>query len=329
MTRLILTRLVTSIVTLFLTAVFVFFAVQALPGDVAAQLLGQDATPEALAAMRAKLGLDQNILQRFLEWIGGAVTGDFGTSLVSGDPVAPTVWRAFAHTLLIAGPAIVLGVAGSLLLGIRAAARRGSAADASISVLALIGMSIPEFVVATVLILVFAIALPVFPAVVLEGPGAAFTDLVSAAVLPALTLIVYMAAYIIRAMRSSTIEGLSTEYATTATLKGVPPRRVLWRHVAPTAILPVLPVVSINVAWLLGGVVVVESVFNYPGLGKLMIDSVATRDLPVLQAIAVLSALIYVAVNLVSDLIALAADPKQRTSARRSRPARSRQEVTA
>src|SRR5699024_6417380 len=132
------------------------------------------------------------------------------------------VWRAFSHTLLIAGPAIVLGVAGSLLLGIRAAARRGTATDSSISVLALIGMSIPEFVVATVLILLFAIVLPLFPAVVLAGPGAAFGDLVPAAILPAITLIVYMAAYIIRAMRSSTIEGLSTEYATTATLKGVP-----------------------------------------------------------------------------------------------------------
>lgn len=329
MARLILTRLVTSVVTLFLTALFVFFAVQALPGDVAAQLLGQDATPEALAAMRAKLGLDQNIVQRFLEWIGGAVTGDFGDSLVSGDPVGPTVWRAFSHTLLIAGPAIVLGVTGSLLLGIRAAARRGSGTDAGISVLALIGMSIPEFVVATVLILVFAIVLPVFPAVVLEGPDAAWNQLLPAAILPAITLIVYMAAYIIRAMRSSTIEGLATEYATTATLKGVPARRVLWRHVAPTAVLPVLPVVSINVAWLLGGVVVVESVFNYPGLGKLMLDSVATRDLPVLQAIAVLSALIYVTVNLAADLIALAADPRQRSAVSRPRTVRTRQEASA
>lgn len=311
--RLIGIRVASSVVTLFLAAFFVFFAVQALPGDVAEQLLGQNATPEAVATLREQLGLDTNVWLRFVEWLGNALTGDFGTSLVSGESVSGTVWTAFSHTLLIALPAIVVGIALSLLLGLLAAARRGTTTDSTVSVLALVAMSIPEFVVATVLVLVFAIALPVFPAVVLQGATASVGDLLPATVLPAITLVVAMAAYIIRAMRSSAIEGLATEYATTAELKGVRRRRVLWRHVAPTAILPVLPVISINVAWLLGGVVVVESVFNYPGLGKLMIDSVSTRDLPVLQAIAVLSALVYVTVNLAADLLALAADPRQRT----------------
>lgn len=333
MTRLVLTRLATGLITLFLTAFFVFFAVQALPGDVAQQLLGQDATPEALETLRAQLGLNEGVWTRFGDWIGGAVRGDFGTSLVSGDPVAAGVWRAFGHTLLIAAPAIVVGVVCSILLGLWAAARRGRTTDSAISVLALLGMSIPEFVTATVLVLLLSILVPVFPAVVVQGPSAGIGDLIPAAILPAITLVISMAAYIIRAMRSSTIDGLATEYATAATLKGVPRRPVLWRHVAPTAILPVLPIASINVAWLLGGVVVVESVFNYPGLGKLMIDSVSTRDLPVLQAIAILSALIYVGANLISDLIALAADPRQRTGgrARRRRPLThtDRPEVTA
>ncbi|MPV51316.1 MULTISPECIES: ABC transporter permease [unclassified Pseudactinotalea] len=319
MTRLVLTRLATGIITLFLTAFFVFFAVQALPGDVAAQLLGQDATPEALEAMRARLGLDQGVWVRFADWIAGAVRGDFGTSLVSGEPVAAGVWSAFANTLIIALPAIIVGVAGSIWLGIRAAARRGRATDSTISVLALLGMSIPEFVVATVLVLLLAILLPIFPAVVVQGPSASFGELAPAAILPAVTLIISMAAYIIRAMRSSAIDGLATEYATLSTLKGVPRRRVLWRHVAPTAVLPVLPIASINVAWLLGGVVVVESVFNYPGLGKLMLDSVSTRDLPVLQAIAILSALVYVVANLIADLTALTVDPRLRTYGRRAR----------
>ncbi len=325
MLRLIATRLATSVVTLFLAAFFVFFAVQALPGDVAQQLLGQNATPEAVATLRKQLGLDTNVWHRFFTWLGHAVTGDFGTSLVSGTSVSSTIWTAFSHTLIIAVPAIVVGVTLPVLLGILAGARRGRSTDSAISVLALVAMSIPEFVVATVLVLLFAIAIPIFPAVVLRGSLSSFSQLVSAAVLPAVVLVVAMAAYIIRAMRSSTIDGLATEYATTAELKGVPPRRLLWRHVTPTAILPVLPVISINVAWLLGGVVVVESVFNYPGLGKLMIDSVSTRDLPVLQAIAVLSALVYVLVNLAADLIALAADPRQRTlhrsRSRRRRPA--------
>ncbi|OUZ10642.1 ABC transporter permease [Aeromicrobium sp. PE09-221] len=329
MLRLIGTRLATSVITLFLAAFFVFFAVQALPGDVAEQLLGQNATEEAVATMREQLGLDANVWVRFAEWLGGAVTGDFGTSLVSGESVSGTLWTAFSHTLLIAVPAIVVGIGLSLVLGVWAGSRRGTSTDSGISIIALVAMSIPEFVVATVLILLLAIIAPIFPAVVLGGPGASLSELLPAIVLPAITLVIAMAAYIIRAMRSSTIDGLATEYATTAELKGLTRRRVLWRHVAPSAILPVLPVISINVAWLLGGVVVVESVFNYPGLGKLMIDSVSTRDLPILQAIAVLSALVYVSVNLIADLLALAADPRQRTLHSSQRRSRSSKEATA
>lgn len=321
----ILTRLGTALITLLLASFFVFFAVQALPGDVAEQLLGQNATDEAVTTLRDQLGLDSNVWVRYLEWLGNAITGDFGDSLVSGEPVAGTIWIAFSHTLLIAVPAIVVGITLSLLLGVLAGTRRSTGTDSAISVIALLAMSVPEFVVATVLVLVLAILVPVFPAVVLEGPAATTADLVPAAVLPALTLVIAMAAYVIRAMRSATIDVLTAEFATTAELKGVTRRRLLWRHVLPQAVLPVLPVISINVAWLLGGVVVVESVFNYPGLGKLMIDSVSTRDLPVLEAIAVLSALVYVVVNLLADLLALAADPRQRTlsrgAGRRSQPA--------
>lgn len=309
--RLIATRLATAVITLWLASFFVFFAVQALPGDVAEQLLGQNATKEAVATLREQLGLDTNVWGRYLEWLGGAVRGDLGESLVSGQPVSSTLWTAFMHTLLIAVPAIVVGIAVSVALGILAAARRGTSTDSTVSVLSLLMMSIPEFVIATLLVLGLAIVLPVFPAVVLEGPDATVAELLPATVLPALTLIISMAAYIIRATRSATIDVLATEFATTATLKGVPRRRVLWRHVVPSAILPVLPVISINVAWLLGGVVVVESVFNYPGLGKLMIDSVSNRDLPVLEAIALLSAMVYVVVNLVADLLALGLDPRQ------------------
>lgn len=327
MLRLILIRLATGLVTLFLAAFFVFFAVQALPGDVAQQLLGQNATPEAVETLRAQLGLDQNVWARFGGWVAGVVTGDFGTSLVSGAPVSDAIWSAFSNSLMIAVPAIVFGIGLSITLGVLAAHRRGTTTDSAVSVLSLVLMSIPEFVIATLLILAFAIVLPIFPAVVLQGPDAAFGDLLPSIVLPAITLVIAMAAYIIRAMRSSTIDGLATEYAVTAELKGVPRRTVLWRHVAPSALLPVLPVISINVAWLLGGVVVVESVFNYPGLGKLMIESVSTRDLPMLQAIAVVTAVVYVVVNLLADLAALWIDPRQRTLHRRA--GRPRKEATA
>lgn len=316
-------RLLASIATLFLASFFVFFAVQALPGDVAEQLLGQNATPEAVATLREQLGLDKSVWTRYVEWLGAALHGDLGTSLVSGESVSDTLWTAFSHTLLIAVPAMIIGITISVLLGVWAAARRGTKVDNLISVLSLATMSIPEFVVATVLIIVFAIAIPIFPAVVLQGPSATFSDLFPAMWLPIATLVFSMVAYIIRSTRSSTIDGLATEYAMTAELKGVKRRVVLFKHVLPTAMLPVLPVVSINVAWLLGGVVVTESVFNYPGLGKLMIDSVSTRDLPVLQAIALLSACVYVLVNLAADLLALAFDPRQRTSRRQPRRRRS------
>lgn len=312
-------RLASSVITLLIASFLVYFAVQALPGDVAQQLLGQNATPEAVAALREKLGLDTNVWLRYVEWLGSAVRGDLGTSLVSGNPVSDSIWTAFGHTLLIAIPAILVGISLSLLLGVTAGARRGRREDSAISVLTLVAMSIPEFVVATILVLIFAIAFPVLPAVVLQGADATVGDLLPSVLLPMITLIISMSAYIVRASRSSTIDGLATEYATTAQLKGVPGRRVLMRHVLPSALLPVLPVISINVAWLLGGVVVVESVFNYPGLGKLMIDSVSTRDLPVLQAIALLSACIYVLANLAADLVALLIDPRQRALGRRAR----------
>lgn len=311
---LILRRLAVSMVTLFLASFFVFFAVQALPGDVAQQLLGQNATPEAVATLRAKLGLDDSVWVRYGNWLSSAIHGDLGTSLVSGKSVSGTIWAAFTHTLLVAVPAMLIGVTVSVLLGVWAASRRGGRIDHAVSVLSLVTMSIPEFVVATLLINVFAITIPIFPAVVLQGPAATVGNLLPAIWLPIVVLVFSMVAYIIRATRSSTIDGLATEYATMAELQGHRRRVVLFKHVLPTAMLPVLPVISINVAWLLGGVVVTETVFNYPGLGKLMIDSVSTRDLPVLQAIALLSACVYVLANLVADMTAMGLDPRQRTS---------------
>lgn len=316
MAQLLIRRILTSVVTLLLASFLVYFATSALPGDVAQQLLGQDATEEALAQMREDLGLEQSVWAGYAAWLGGILTGDLGTSLVSGEPVAGIIGGAFGNTLLIAVPAIVIGVALSLALGVAAAVRRGRGADTSISMISLAAMSIPEFVIATLLVLLFAIAMPVFPAVVLMGDDAGIGDLLPAVWLPVVTLVLVMAAYIIRAMRSSTIDTMATEYALTAELKGLRRRDVLLRHVVPTALLPVLPVIAINIAWLLGGVVVVETIFNYPGLGALMIDSVSTRDLPVLQAIAIVTATVYVSVNLVADLLAMLIDPRQRGTTR-------------
>lgn len=314
-----LRRLGIAVLTVVLASLFVFLAVQALPGDVAQQLLGQNATPEAVQQLRTTLGLDDNVWLRYLQWLAGAAHGDFGTSLVSGEPVAPTLLTAFRNSMLVAVPAMLVGVTLSLALGVLAGVRRGRATDRVVSTVSLLVMSVPEFMVATVLVLLFAIGLPVFPAVVLRGSDATVAELLPTVWLPITVLTLAMAAYILRTARSSTIDVMASEFVTTAELKGLTMRRVVWKHALPSALLPTLNVVALNVAWLLGGVVVVENVFNYPGMGKLMLESVSNRDLPTIEAIALLSALVYVVCNVAADLVALALDPKLRTRQRRGR----------
>ncbi|MFD4503006.1 ABC transporter permease [Streptomyces sp. NPDC058457] len=309
-------RVAAAIGTLFLSSVLVFLALQALPGDVATQILGKDATPDAVAALRKQLGLDQPAWERYFDWIKGALHGDFGTSLVSGKPVGGEVAQYLANSALIAVVTIVFAVTGSLVLGILAGLYRDRWADHLISTLSLVGMSVPEFVVATVLVLCFSVALPWFPAVVLYGPDASVGRLLPAVWLPALALAIVMAAYIVRMARTSVIDVMASEYVTTARLKGLSTWRVVTRHALPSALLPTLHVIALNVAWLVGGVAVVENVFNYPGIGKLMLTSVQNRDLPVVQAVALISAVVYVVCNLAADLGAMALNPKLRTRGR-------------
>jgi peptide/nickel transport system permease protein len=309
-------RVAAAIGTLFLSSVLVFLALQALPGDVATQILGKDATPDAVAALRKQLGLDQPAWERYFDWIKGALHGDFGTSLVSGKPVGGEVAQYLANSALIAVVTIVFAVTGSLVLGILAGLYRDRWADHLISTVSLVGMSVPEFVVATVLVLCFSVALPWFPAVVLYGPDASVGQLLPAVWLPALALAIVMAAYIVRMARTSVIDVMASEYVTTARLKGLSTWRVVTRHALPSALLPTLHVIALNVAWLVGGVAVVENVFNYPGIGKLMLTSVQNRDLPVVQAVALISAVVYVVCNLAADLGAMALNPKLRTRGR-------------
>lgn len=316
MISLVARRVAAALGTLFLSSVLVFLAVQALPGDVATQVLGKDATPESVAALRKELKLDQPAWERYADWVRGALQGDFGISLVSGKAVGGEVSLYLANSAVIALVTVLFAVTGSLLLGIVAGLYRDRWPDQLISTVSLIGMSVPEFVVATVLVLCFSIALPVFPAVVLYGPDAELGQLLPGVWLPATSLAVVMAAYIVRMARTSVIDVMASEYVTTARLKGLSAWRVVTRHALPGALLPTLHVIALNVAWLAGGVAVVENVFNYPGIGKLMLSSVQNRDLPVIQAIALISAVVYVVCNLAADLGAMALNPKLRTRGR-------------
>ena len=312
MTQLILRRLGSAVLTIVLASLLVFLAIQALPGDVAQQILGRDATEESIAKMRSELGLDTPVVLRYIQWLFGAVQGDFGTSLVSGEPVGPTLLLHFRNTLLIAIPTVLIAVTLSILLGVIAGLRRNKWQDNSISLISLVAMSIPEFMMGALLVLAFAIGLPLFPAVVLDGPGAAVAELLPSIWLPVIVLSLAMAAYVIRMTRTSTIDVMTSDFITTAQLKGLRESRVVLRHALPTALLPTLNVVAINIAWMLGGVVVVENIFNYPGMGNLMLEAVFNRDLPIIEAVAVVSATVYVACNLIADLTAMLLDPRQR-----------------
>ncbi|MDO5743339.1 MAG: ABC transporter permease [Micrococcaceae bacterium] len=312
MTQLILRRLGSAILTIVLASLLVFLAVQALPGDVAQQILGRDATAESIAKMRAELGLDTPVLLRYVQWLFGAVQGDFGTSMVSGEPVGPTLLVHFRNTLLIAIPTVLIAVTLSILLGVFAGLRRNKWEDHSISLISLVAMSIPEFMMGALLVLAFAIGIPLFPAVVLDGPSATVAELLPSIWLPVIVLSLAMAAYVIRMTRTSTIDVMTSDFITTAQLKGLRESRVVLRHALPTAMLPTLNVVAINIAWMLGGVVVVENIFNYPGMGNLMLEAVFNRDLPIIEAVAVVSATVYVACNLAADLTAMLLDPRQR-----------------
>lgn len=314
--RLIGRRLAFALLTVILATVLVFVALQALPGNLATQILGKDATPAAVAQLNEQLGLDRPAVVRYLEWLWGAVRGDFGTSLATQDRVVGMAAGYLRNTALLAGVTIVVGISLALVLGVVAGLTRDRLPDVLISGVALVAMSIPEFTLATLLVLFFAVKLGWFPAVVTDGPDAPIGTILTNVPLPAAALSIVMAAYIVRMMRTSVIDVMASEYVAMATLRGLPRRRVLLHHALPNALLPALNVIAINIAWLVGGVVVVEAVFNYPGIGTLMLDAVHNRDVPVLQFIAVLGALVYVVSNLLADIAATALNPRLRTPAR-------------
>ncbi|MET3807780.1 peptide/nickel transport system permease protein [Nakamurella sp. UYEF19] len=316
--KLIARRLALALLTIVLATVLVFVALQALPGNLATQILGKDATPDAVAQLTAQLHLDRPGWLRYLTWLGGAVHGDFGTSLATGDCVVSMAGDYLRNTAVLAGITIVVGITLAVILGVVAGLTRDRLPDVLISGVALIAMSVPEFTLATLLVLVFAVKLAWFPAVVTDGPDASLRTILHNVPLPAAALSIVMAAYIVRMMRTSVIDVMASEYVAMATLRGLPRRRVLLHHALPNALLPALNVIAINIAWLVGGVVVVEAVFNYPGIGTLMLDAVHNRDVPVLQYIAVIGALVYVVSNLLADLAATALNPRLRTPARAS-----------
>jgi peptide/nickel transport system permease protein len=315
--RLIARRLALGVLTLFLISLVVFAAVLALPGDAATAILGRQATPERIAALRDQLHLDDSVIRQYLDWIGGVLTGSFGESAATQQPVSELLSARVANTAFLVFVAAVVAVPLSIGIGVWTAMRRDRPADHVISTSTLVLAALPEFVIGIGLILLFATSVfHWFPAVSLLAPDERAWSDPSVVVLPAATLVLAVTPYISRIMRGSMIEVLESEYVTMARLKGLAERTVIWRHAVPNAIVPAIQVTALQLAWMAGGVVVVEFVFSYPGIGALFIDAVDNRDMPVVQTITILAAAIYVVLNILADLATIAVTPRLRTEAR-------------
>ena len=305
--RLLLVALVMAIVS-----VLIFGVVQILPGDVAVMILGTSATPADLAALRAKLGLDRPAPLRYLDWIGGTLRGDWGTSLLYQVPVRPLVFERLGKSAVLAVLALTVAVPLAIGLGVVSALRRNRFMDQAVGLVTLVAVSLPEFISGTVLILVLAFRFAVFPPSSLIDPRVSLWSAAPSLVLPTLTLVLALLAHMTRMTRASMIEVLEKPYIRAARLKGLRPRLVILRHALRNALLPTVGIVAINVGFLIGGIVVVESVFAYPGLGRLMVDAVNHRDVPVIQMAALLIAVTYALANLAADLVYAYLDPRIR-----------------
>lgn len=306
-------RLVSALFILWFISILVFTLTEILPGDVATALLGHEATPEQIASLRAELELERPAHVRYGEWLAGVLRGDFGLSLARSEPILPLVLMRLRNTALLAAMTVLLSVPLALALGIVAGLLRDRLPDLLISVFTLIGMSLPDYVIGVLLILTISVRLAWLPAVTLVAPDAPLWHFLPHVILPAITLTVGLVAYLVRLLRTNLIDVMTSDYVQMATLKGVPYVWVVLRHALPNALLPALNAMALLIASLLGGVVIAETLFNYPGLGRLMITAVNARDLPLVQALALVGAAIYIGVNLATDLLTLMLNPRLRT----------------
>ena len=308
--NLILQRLALGVLTLFVVSLVIFTSVEMLPGDFAQAILGQSATAETLQAYRDELGLERPAVSRYLEWLGNAVQGDLGASLANGKPISELIGARLGNTLFLAGMTAAIAVPFAVSLGILAALFRNSWFDRSISVSTLTSISFPEFFVAYVLILWFAIKLQWFPALANIALDSPFETRVFNSILPSLTLTLVVTAHMMRMTRASIINLMASPYIEMARLKGASPSRTVLRHALPNAVAPIVNVVALNLGYLITGVVIVEVIFVYPGLGQLLVDSVTRRDLPVVQAACLIFAGTFIILNLIADVVAIVSNPR-------------------
>lgn len=313
MTRYLLKRLAAAIVTLFVASIVVFSVMEILPGDPAQLMLGMEATPEALNALREQMGLNQPVLTRYFSWMGGLLVGDFGRSMTYSSPVIEIVAERMVVTLPLALIALVLATVIGIPVGVYSASRRGTAADAAVMGAAQLGIALPSFWFALLLVYMFAVWLRWVPAGGFPGWGAGVWPATKALILPAIALALPSAAIFARVTRTSLLNVMGEDYIRTARAKGMPKRYVLWRHAVRNALIPVITIIGIQFGFLITGVIVVENVFYLPGLGRLVYQAITQRDLIVVEGVVMLIVATIIAINLLVDLSYALVDPRLRT----------------
>jgi peptide/nickel transport system permease protein len=308
----ILQRLLVGVGILFVVSLLVFIGTEILPGDVANAILGQGATPELLANLRERLGLNDPAYLRYFHWLQNMLTGDLGTSLVSGRSISDELGERVFNTVLLAGTTAIIAVPLAVGLGLMSALNPNGPLDRTISAISLTLISVPDFLVGIVLVSIFAVTLGWLPAIANLRPGADFMTIARVLVLPVTALVFTVLAHMVRMTRTSVLNVLTSPAIEMAILKGVPRGRILLLHALPNALAPIINVIALNMAYLISGIVVIETLFNFSGLGRFTVQAVSTRDIPVVQVCAMIFCATYVLLNLFADIISIIANPRIR-----------------
>lgn len=310
--KLIAQRVALGILLLFAVSVLIFAGTQILPGDVAQSILGRSATPEAIANLRRALGLNDPAYVRYCHWLAGVLTGNLGTALTTGQEIAATLMPRLLNTLFLAFWAAIVSVPLAIILGLLAVRYRDGPVDKVISGIALTSISLPEFFVGYLLILFLAVKMQWFPSISTVYDGMPFLERLKAIVLPATALVFGILAHMMRMTRAAILNVMRSAYIETAELKGLSALDIIRKHAFPNAIAPIINVVMLNMAYLVVGVVVIEVIFVYPGMGQYLVDHVVKRDVPVVQAVGLIFAAVYIGLNIVADVAGIIANPRLR-----------------
>jgi peptide/nickel transport system permease protein len=312
--KLIAQRLALGLLTLLFASALIFFTTAWLPGDFASAMLGQQATAENTAAIRAELGLDRPLVSRYVDWLAGAAHGDFGNSLASGRPVMEEIAPRLRNTFFLAIYAALVAVPLSVFLGIMAAIRQGSIFDRGVNVGALMTISVPEFFLGYLLVLFFATPAHflIFRGLAMVNPSMPFFTRLYVTFLPMITLVLVIVAHMMRMTRASVLQVMASPYIEMAYLKGLPKWRVVVQHALPNALAPIVNVIALNLAYLIVGVVVVERIFVYPGMGQMLVDAVAKRNIPTVLACGLIFAVVFIALNILADVLSIMSNPRLR-----------------